>query len=236
MNKMVVVAIIFMFTNLYSEIKVYKYTGDVKFLDSNESVVFLKEGDVLKEGYSVITSPKSEVQLIYDNKSMVFLFENSRFTVGVSTKSQNKTSFWDLILPGKKLYAEDKSWYEEWYDYLYGKATFFINKLDKKYSVKIPQAVCGVRGTNFTIISSTDVSEVGLFNGIVDIEKDGKIHILKPNQSAYITQTDIKIQQRLSKIMEAEKKRAEKLKKYFDNVRNKLEYRDKRIKEKLGKE
>ncbi|MEF3279731.1 MAG: FecR family protein [Elusimicrobiota bacterium] len=214
---------------------IYKTSGTVEFYNDKNEKINLKEGDVIGSGYSIITSSNSEAQLLLENKSMVFLFENTKFILKREEKIKDNSSFLDFIFGVKNLNAEENSLLEKSYNYLIGKATFFINKMSKEYKVKTPQAVCGVRGTNFSIISDEEHSEIGLFKGLVDIEKDGEVKTLKPGQSAYITKIEIKIQHRLSTIMMREKQRAKKLEKYFENVRKKLEERDKKIKEKIEK-
>lgn len=224
------IVIAMMCVNLNANVTIYKIKGKVEFIDINNKILSLKEGDNIDENITVKTYPSSEVELVYDDGIMVFLSENSSFTIRKVQKI--KQASWILDILTLNLYADEKG-NESWFDYLYGKAMFFVKKLDKSYNVKTPTAVCGVRGTNFSIVADENISEVGLFKGIVEVEKDDKRLILKPGQLAIITRQDIKVENRLSSIMDKEKKRAEKLEKYFENVMIRLKKRDETVRKKI---
>lgn len=223
---------IFLNLEIDASVLVYKIKGNAEFININGEFLLLKEGDRVDESITIKTSSSSEVELVYDDGIMVFLSENSTFTI--KGKGDNVISSWILNLITLSLYAQEKK-EESWIDYLYGKALFFIKKLDKTYAVKTPHAVIGVRGTTFSIISKDDISEVGLFRGVVDIEKDEKKFILKAGQSAIITTHQVKIENRLSALMQKEKKRAEKLERYFENVMIKLKKRDEDLRKKIDR-
>ncbi len=215
---------------LSSEVFLNKIKGDVKVFDEKNQEIKSKEGIILGKNYTVLVGKNSEAEVLL-GEGIVVLYENTKYILRQNEKKEESLSFFDMLFGVKKLYAEEESWW----DYLYGKATYFFKKLSSEYKIRTPHAVFGVRGTSFSVEGSDELTEIALFKGLVDIKKGEEIIPLKPGQSAYITRTDIKIQERISKIMEKERKRAEKLEKYFENVRKKLEERDKKIKEKLRK-
>ncbi|MEW6012531.1 MAG: FecR family protein [Elusimicrobiales bacterium] len=219
-------------SNIYADAVIYKIKGNIEFINDKKEKILLKEGDSIGKNYEVMTQKNSEVELLIEDIGMVVVYENSKFVISDSNPVTS-LSFLDKLLGVKNLYAEEE---KSFVDYLYGKATFFIKKLGtKKYSVRTPTAVCGVRGTSFSVISDDKASEIGLFKGVIEVGKGEEVKTLNPGQTAYVSRTEIKINERLSKIMEKEKKRAEKLEKYFDNVRKKIDERNKKISEKLSK-
>jgi len=226
--------LMFAVSSLYSQVTINNIKGSALIINDKNEKIEAKKGDVLNQGYSISTSSNSEAEILLNDTGIVVLYENSRFTLNPPL-NEEKTSFLEGLFGIKKLYADDS---QSLIDYLYGKATFFIKKLsEKQYSVRTPTAVCGVRGTSFSINSDDNLSEIGLFKGSVELKnnKDNKneVKVLKPGQTAYITSVDIKIDTRLSKIMEKEKKRAEKLEKYFEKVNLKIKERNEKLDKKL---
>ncbi|MCX7641885.1 MAG: FecR family protein [Elusimicrobiales bacterium] len=221
--------VVFMSLILESKIILYKTHGDVNIFDNDGNLVYLKDGDDLSPGFTIKTSSTSKAELIYEEGIMVFISESTSFTIRKNKKNSNSlTSIFDVFTTN--LLAQDQ---ESWIDYLYGKAMFFIQKLDKRYIVKTPTAVCGVRGTNFSIIATENKTEVGLFKGLLEIEKDDKKVVLKPGELAIIDRQNIKIEKRLTDIMEKERLRAIKIEKYFKSVIDKLKKREDKLKYRL---
>ena len=237
------IAFFFVYLNLNAQVKIHRIKGDVEFLAADNKRLSLKEGDIIESRSSLFkklslkkedsiegevtikTSSSSEVELIYDDGMMIFLSENSSFTIN----KRSPLMSWILDLFTTRLYADDQTWF----DYLYGKAMFFVKKLDKSYTVRTPHAVIGVRGTNFSVLCNDDLSEIGLFKGSIEVEKDGEKAVLKPGESAFVTKQDLKIEKRLSSFMEKERERALKLERYFENVMLKIKRRDERVGEKI---
>lgn len=211
------ICLFFIVFNLNAGVVLFKASGKYEVLNDKGEKVELKAGDELYENYTVITYKDSEVQIIIDDDNLVAVSANSKIKVSDVINKKDNSSLLDMI---------------------YGKATFIINKLmDGKFKVGVPNAVIGVRGTSFSVISDStaEKTEVGLFKGMVELEKDGKIVNMKPGQSAIISKIDLKIQNRLSGIMLKEKNRALKLERYFNKVRKNMKKREMKIKEKLEK-
>ena len=221
------------FQGLFADVMIKEVRGDVYFLNEKNEKKNLKKGDLIKRGYSIFTSSSSYAEIVLDdNAGVIILYENTKFVLGKSTQTQT-TSFIDMIFGVKELNAEEG---ESFWDYLYGRAVFVLKNLSgKSYNVRTIQAVCGVRGTSFMVNSDDKSSEVSVYNGEVEVIKGETKKLLKRNYTAYITETDIKIENRLSKIAEREKERALKIEKYLENLKKKIDERNSKISEKLDK-
>jgi len=218
--------------NIFCGITVKDIKGDVFAINEKGEKVTLKKGDTIERGYSILTSTSSYVEIILDEIGVVALYENTKFVMEKSTSS-SFVSIIDRIFGVKELNATEN---ESIFDYLYGKALFVLKSLgEMKYNVKTIQAVCGVRGTSFLINSTDKLSEVGVYKGEVEVIKGDIKKVIKRNQTAYITETDIKIENRLSKIAERERNRALKIERYFERIREKLEKRNRELDKKLDR-
>ena len=220
---------------VYAQVILKDFKGMVYAIDNYGKRVDLKKGDVIERGYTVFTSSSSEAEIMLDkNIGIVILYENTKLLLETTTENKS-ISFIESFFGIKNLNANEEN--ENIIDYLYGKAVFVFKNLGKlKYNVKTIHAVCGVRGTSFIINSNDKVSEIGVYRGEVEISKNDKKKIIKRNQTAYIYNTDIKIENRLSKIAEKEKNRALKIEKYFENLRKKIEKRNEKINQRLSKD
>lgn len=228
MKNFLFIVSIFYASLCYSYVVVDKIKGDASFYDNENKKIKINPGDKIEDGYSVITDSNSEVEMVIEDIGMVVLYGNSKFVVN-GGRSDSKSFSSGIV---RNLYADG---FSSIIDYFYGKATFFIKKLSREYVVSTPYAVIGVRGTSFSLNLNEESKEIGLFKGMVEVKKGSEVKILKPGQSAYILDREIKISNRLSSIMEKEKKRAIKLEKYFQEREKKIRQREETIRKKLDK-
>ncbi len=229
---------IFFFLSLeaFAGIKVYKVTGNVSYYSSDGKRIEISTGSYLSTGMTIKTSSASEVELVYDDGIMILLSENSSLTIGLQKSTSSSISFLNIFDLATDVWADDGFSDNGWLDYLYGKAMFFVNKLENmQYKIKTPIAVFGVRGTNFSIISDNNSSEIGVFKGEIEVMKGDERVVLKAGQSAIVDKIKIRLQNRFSSIMEKERKRAHRLERYFENVMRKLKERDERTVEKINR-
>jgi len=217
MYKYLLVLLISFSGNIYSQDAIVnKFKGKIQVLDGNGIELDSKSYKLLKEGYTIKTDKKSECEILFKDGTILFVSENSQIKIEKS-----------------KITKEERDYNM---NFIKGKILFFINKIKAQkniVSIKTPTAVCAVRGTDFSIITSTEISNIGLFEGLLDVQKDNEVKQLKPGTEAVVSR-DIKISQRLSTIMEKERKRAEKLAKYIKQVRNKLSQREEFLDKKLN--
>jgi len=216
MFNLVLSLFLFILTPLFSQdAYINKMKGQLEIFDSQGKDIKPAIHSPLYEGYTIRTAKNGKCEIIFKDKSVIFISENSEIKID-KTLIQDENRDFSL-------------------NFLSGKILFFVQRiLNSNYKIKTPTAVCAVRGTDFSIIVSSSSSLVGLFDGKMDIEKDNQIKELNPGSEAEIS-NEIFINNRLSSIMEKEKKRADKLKKYVEKLRRKMEIREKKIKEKQEK-
>lgn len=195
--------------------RINKMSGKLEVFDSQGKILKPTSNAPLYEGYVLKTGKNGKCEIIFKDKTVIFVSENSEIKIDKA-----------LMKDGKRDFS---------LDFLKGKILFFVQKmLSSDYKIKTPTAVCAVRGTDFSILVSSTSSLVGLFNGKMDIEKENQIKELNPGSEAEIS-TEISINNRLSSLMEKERQRAAKLRKYVEKLRQKMEDREKKIKEKQEK-
>ncbi|MEW5951686.1 MAG: FecR domain-containing protein [Elusimicrobia bacterium] len=192
-----------------------KFKGNVEISDAAQKKLKPYFGLPMHEGYSIKTSENSECEILFKDKSVIFVSENSHFDMEKIALTGGKRDFSINFIKGKIL--------------------FFVQKMvNSAYKVKTPIAVCAVRGTDFSVIVSSVNSSIGLFEGTLDVEAKGEKKEMNPGNQADIGES-FTISKRLSLIMEKERVRAEKLKKYVENIRAKLEKREKALKDREEK-
>ncbi|PIS46727.1 MAG: hypothetical protein COT17_07085 [Elusimicrobia bacterium CG08_land_8_20_14_0_20_51_18] len=218
MGKFLVLALLFSLSPLHSQDAVInKSKGKIYAADADGKAIDVKKVKTLREGCTVKTGPRSECEVLFKDGSLIFLSENT-----------------GLKIEKAKLTEEEQDY---GFNFFKGKVLFFVNKAKRKfhsYKVRTPTAVCAVRGTDFSIIASSESSRIGLFEGAMNVEKDGESRELQPGHEAVVAR-EIAVADRLSSIMNKEKKRADKLRKYVEGVRAKVEKRAEFIEKKLDK-
>lgn len=117
------------------------------------------------------------------------------------------------------------------FSFLKGKALWMASKLKWKtrsaFSVRTPSAVCAVRGTDFTLIVSTDgATSVGLFEGKVAVSSGTAEKELLSGSEASARGGQVAVQNRLSSLMKAEERRYARVKGRVDGLRKRLQERE----------
>ena len=97
-------------------------------------------------------------------------------------------------------------------------------KAKTRFAVRTPSAVCAVRGTDFAIILSTaGETSLGLFEGEVEVSNEaGGAKTLAAGEEASAGPGGLTVEGRLSKLMKAEQKRYQKVKKRAEALRKRL--------------
>lgn len=215
MDKVFILCLLFFSFSWGQDAYLNKRKGHIEIYDNSTKILKSAKDLGLYQGYEIKTASKSEAEIVFKDKSVVFLSENSSLKIEKAALEKEKRDFSIEFLKGKIL--------------------FFVQKMaNSNFKVRTPTAVCAVRGTDFAIISSTDSSSIGLFEGSMEIEAFGEKKEIKPGNQADIA-SSFTVKERLSPLMEKEQIRAEKLKKYVENIRAKLEKRNQSIKEKREK-
>ncbi|MBU2574532.1 MAG: FecR family protein [Elusimicrobia bacterium] len=190
---------------------VYEYSGEVFLLEPGSAVwQTLVKPTPLKEGSRVKTGPKGFCKILAGDGTLIDIDENSETVVETLKLEKASRDYSFNLIKGKIMW-------------LFAKAKARLSKL----VVKTPRAVCAVRGTSFTILVSSDTSEIGLFEGALDIKAGGKETALTPGKEALVgSDTEVKVNEQLSRFMRAEQRRYLKLQKYADTLRKKLAARE----------
>lgn len=169
-------------------------------------------------GSALRTGRKSYAEVLYADGTMVRINEDS-----------------ELELEDLKLSSEERSFSVK---AIFGKFTFLAAKARHKFSrfaVRTPSAVCAVRGTDFAVVVGTDASHIGLFDGSLEVAGDaGEPGVLAPGQQATASAEGVSVSPRFTRIMDAERRRYEKLRSYIRKVRSKMEEREHFLLEHIG--
>ncbi|MCD6423200.1 MAG: FecR domain-containing protein [Elusimicrobia bacterium] len=184
----------------------------------------VKQDDVFSEGDILKTEENSSCEMYLINGTIFEMGSSSRLKIVTLTGTEKKIKQSTLELEMGELFS----------------------KVEKgiDYSVKMPQAVCAVRGTEFVAAVSREQSEVAVFDGKVGVsnyERSGKLSrkkiYVKAMQEAHIRlYARPKLFKRLSKKMEARRLKAlkevvrrRKLKKLILKNRKKILKRRKKL-------
>ncbi|HBA60726.1 MAG TPA: hypothetical protein DCZ92_07895 [Elusimicrobia bacterium] len=192
---------------------VYALSGDVQLMKTGETAWLpAAKGMPVAEGYRLKTGDKASCELIF--KDGTFL----------KVDPGTETSFDELkITPEGRTYI---------FKLLRGKALWLAAKLKKfksKFSVHTPVSVCAVRGTDFAVmVSSTGETNVGLFEGVMAVSgPDGQEkELLAGSEASAAAGGEVAVQNRLSRLMQVEKRRYEKLRGRVEALRKRMDERD----------
>jgi len=190
---------------------VYKYAGDVQLLEpgaaawhSLESAVPLREGTRVKTGGGAIC------EILAGDGTFIYLYENSETVVETLRFDADAREYGFNFIRGRILWLAAK-----------------IKRKASRFEVRTPSAVCAVRGTDFSIAVSSADSDIGLFEGQLNIQSNGRETVLSAGSEALAgPDADMLVSPRFSALMKAEKRRYLKLKKYAENLRVKMAARD----------
>lgn len=171
----------------------------------------------LLTGSSLRTARRSSADVLYADGTMVRLDENSEMELEDLRLSADERSFSVKALAGKFLFMAAKARHRF-----------------SRFAVRTPSAVCAVRGTDFAVIVTSGTSEIGLFDGALEVAAGGEPGILSPGQQATAAGGAVEISSRFTKVMNSERRRYEKLRSYVRKVREKLGKREDFLREHIG--
>ncbi len=171
-----------------------------------------RKGLPLAEGDRLKTGAKSWCEIVFKDGSFIKLDADSETAAETLRSSAEERTFSFAFLKGKALWMAAK---------LKGKAR-------TRFAVRTPSAVCAVRGTDFSIaLSTAGETSLGLFEGEVEVSNEaGGAKTLAAGEEASAGAGGLTVAGRLSKLMTAEKKRYQKVKKRAEAVRKRLAERE----------
>ena len=198
---------------------VYRYAGDVQLLEPGAtSWLTLKSAVPLKEGTRLKTGPGASCEILAVDGTFINLYENS-----------------DAAIETLKLGADTRDY---GFNFIKGRILWLAAKIKRKasrFEIRTPSVVCAVRGTDFHITVSSAASDIGLFEGELDVKSNGNKTVLIAGSEALAGPgAAVRVRQRFSAVMEAEKRRYLKLKAHAESLRKDLAARDGFIDEYLG--
>lgn len=179
------------------------------------------KGEALAEGDKVRTGGSGACDLLMKDGTFVKVDPGSEASVEslVATKEERTFSF--SLLKGKALWMVAK----------------LKKDLKSSFRVRTPSAVCAVRGTDFaTVVSSSGVLDLGLFDGQVAVSATGAEKVLLPGGQLTAGEAGLEAQDRLGPAMRAEERRCRKLKAHVEALRKRLAERDDYIDDYIGRQ
>lgn len=171
----------------------------------------------LVTGSALRTSRRSSAEVLYADGTMVRLDENSELELEDVRLTPEERSFSVKALAGKFLFMAAKARHRF-----------------SRFAVRTPSAVCAVRGTDFAVIVTPEASDIGLFDGALEVASGSEPGVLSPGQQATASGGAVEISSRFTRVMDAERRRYEKLRSYVRKVREKLAKREDFLKEHIG--
>ncbi|MFW6389966.1 MAG: FecR family protein, partial [Halanaerobiales bacterium] len=164
----------------------------------------LAEDDKIKPGDQIRVGDNGSLELYYENDIYIKVDSNSEFVIGESGEVEKKSQSIKLKLG--RIWAKAKG--------AWGDLT--------KFEVKTPTVVAGVRGTLFSVEVDNKESILSVKEGIVEF-KDSKTGNKKlVFQDEVSTARDGKIEKREMNNKEKQKWNQEKLNKWLENVRKRI--------------
>jgi hypothetical protein len=190
---------------------VYQFKGDVWMLEPDgKAWLTLKSAVPLKEGTRLKTGAGAWCQVLAGDGTFINLYENSETVVETLRLDKDGRDFGFNFIRGRILWMAAK-----------------LKHKMSKFVIRTTSAVCAVRGTDFSIDVTSSTTDIGLFEGQLNIASGGRETALSAGSEAVAgSGSEVQVNARLSKFMEAEKRRYLKLKKHADDLRLKLEARE----------
>lgn len=190
---------------------IYKYSGVVQLMEPGAaSWLTVKSAVPLKEGTRLKTGPGASCEILAGDGTFINLYENSETVIETLRLETDTRNYVFNFIKGRILWLAAK-----------------IKRKASKFDIRTPSAVCAVRGTDFSIIVSSAASDIGLFEGQLDIQSNGKETVLSAGSEALTGPgSEVRVSPRFSALMEAEKRRYLRLKKHAEDLRKKLAARD----------
>lgn len=190
---------------------VYKYSGNVQLLEPGAaSWLTLKSAVPLKEGTRLKTGPGASCEILAGDGTYINLSENSETAVETLKLEADTRDYGFNFIKGRILWLAAK-----------------VKRKASRFEIRTPAAVCAVRGTDFSIVVSSDASDIGLFEGQLDVKSDGKETVLSAGSEVLAGPgAEMRVSSRFSALMKAEERRYLKLKSRAEDLRKKLAARD----------
>jgi len=198
---------------------IYKFSGNVEvFSPEKNTWEKVKKYISIKEGNKIRTGKNAFCDIVMQDGSTIRLSENTEIDI-TTLKLTNKNQNYKFKINIGKILG------------LMGK----LNSKESSINIHTPTAVMAIRGTDFSVITSTEETNIGLFEGEVNIKTETEEEItLKPDMEALIQKgKKSNVQDRLSKVMEKEKERWQKVKEYVEGIRKKMQERESYLHERL---
>jgi hypothetical protein len=198
---------------------IYKFSGNVEvFYPEKNTWEKVKKYISIKEGNKIRTGKNAFCDIVMQDGSTIRLSEKTEIDI-TSLKLTNKNQNYKFKINFGKILG------------LMGK----LNSKESSIAINTPTAVMAIRGTDFSVITSTEETNIGLFEGEVNIKTETEEEItLKPDMEALIQKgKKANVQERLSKVMEKEKERWKKVKEYVEGIRKKIQERESYLQERL---
>jgi hypothetical protein len=179
------------------------------------------KGLPLEEGDSLRTGDRAWCELLFKDGTFVKVDGNSETSVSTLKASAGERTFVFSFLKGKALWMAAK----------------VKGAMTSKFEVRTPSAVCAVRGTDFvTAVSTSGATTLGLFDGNVSVSGGPEEKELLPGGEASVSGGAVAVQARLSRLMQAEQKRCDRLKARVEALRKRLAERDTFIDDYIGRQ
>ena len=190
---------------------IYKYAGNVQLQEPGAaSWLTLTSAVPLKEGTRLKTGPGASCEILAGDGTFINLYENS-----------------ETVIERLRLETDTRDY---GFNFIKGRILWLAAKVKRKVSmfeIRTPSAVCAVRGTDFSMAVSSAASDIGLFEGQLDIKSNDEETVLSAGSEVLASPgAEVRVSPRFSALMEAEKRRYLKLKTHVDDLRKKLAARD----------
>ena len=164
----------------------------------------LAEGDRIKTG-------SGSCEILFKDGTFIKMEKESETAIETLRATKEERFFSFSFLRGKALWM----------------AARIKGKTASRFSVRTPSAVCAVRGTDFSVIVSSDgESTVGLFEGKVAVSGRSAEEELLSGQELSSYPGGLKVRERLSRLMKAEERRYAKVKGRVESLRKRLAERE----------
>ncbi|MBN1621200.1 MAG: FecR domain-containing protein [Endomicrobiales bacterium] len=200
--------------DMRGDVQIYKASR--KLWIPAKKLIPVEEKDVIKTGRL------SKCTLLFDDGTAMQLGENSKLeleTLKLKKEKELKIQTYEMKINFGTLIS------------------LFNRKKVKgaKFKVQTPTAVMAIRGTDFAVKVDGNKTNVGLFEGELAVSNiDGEEVVLTPDQEADVEKGKKPVKHDyLSRVMEKEKRRYQKLKDYVEKVRMKLEERDNYLQDRI---
>ncbi|MBI9099926.1 MAG: FecR domain-containing protein [Spirochaetaceae bacterium] len=164
---LIFITLIFIPLFLYSQQSRFDYVeGEVSIKRVSGELIKAQIADVLNIGDSVITGFDGFAELSLENTSKISIDSDTVFIISKKEKQGQKKNIFMVVL---------------------GKIGFKFDRLLNEPDIQTPATVAGVRGTEFTVVSSLDGSALYVVNeGSVAVESEGTLVVLTTEEGVEV--------------------------------------------------